>query len=232
MKLAIMQPYFLPYVGYFQLISAVDIFIVYDNIKFTKKGWINRNRMLQNSKDVTFSLPVKKASESLNVCEREISEDFNRKKMLNQFRGSYHSAPFFEQTFPLIESILFNEEKNLFHFLYSSIKKVCKPLEIGTRIVVSSELPIDHNLKGQDKVLAMCEHVGATTYINPIGGIELYSERVFKQRGFDLKFLKSKPLEYKQIGPEFVPWLSIVDVMMFNPLDTIQDYIKYGFELV
>ena len=91
MRLAIMQPYFFPYIGYFQLIAAVDQFIVYDNIKYTKKGWINRNRMLQNGKDVMFSLPLKSDSDFLDVCERELAADFNRDKLLNQLKGAYRS---------------------------------------------------------------------------------------------------------------------------------------------
>lgn len=222
MRLAIMQPYFLPYIGYFQLIAAVDMFIVYDNIKYTKKGWINRNRMLQNGKDVMFSLPLKSGSDSLEVCERELAGDFSRDKLLNQFKGAYTRAPYFEQTFPLVERIVRYEDTNLFGFLLHSIVKTCEYLNIKTEIKASSDIAIDHDLKNQDKVLAMCEAVGATTYINAIGGMELYSKEAFLARGVELKFIKSKPFEYAQFGAEFVPWLSIVDVMMFNPLPVIQ----------
>ena len=100
MRLAIMQPYFFPYIGYFQLIAAVDMFIVYDNIKYTKKGWINRNRMLQNGKDVMFSLPLKSDSDYLDVCERELAADFNRDKLLNQFKGAYRRRPVFRGNVP------------------------------------------------------------------------------------------------------------------------------------
>lgn len=222
MKLAIMQPYFLPYIGYFQLIAAVDTFIVYDNIKYTKKGWINRNRMLQNGTDAMFSLPLKKASDSLDVVQRELAEDFNRDKLLNQFRGAYCRAPYFEQTFPLLEQIVRYEDSNLFLFLHHSILKVCEHLGIGTDIRISSGIAIDHELKGQDKVIALCEAVGATTYINAIGGMELYSKEVFRGRGIELKFIKSMPFEYLQFGNEFVPWLSIIDVMMFSELSVVR----------
>jgi len=217
-----MQPYFLPYIGYFQLIAAVDMFIVYDNIKYTKKGWINRNRMLQNGKDVMFSLPLKSGSDSLEVCERELAGDFSRDKLLNQFKGAYRQAPCFEQTFPLVEQIVRYEDVNLFRFLHHAIVKTCGHLGLATEIRISSGIAIDHSLKSQDKVLAMCEAVGATTYINAIGGMELYSKEAFLARGVELKFIKSKPFEYAQFGAEFVPWLSIVDVMMFNPLPVIQ----------
>lgn len=232
MKLAIMQPYFLPYIGYFQLIAAVDTFIVYDNVKYTKKGWINRNRMLQNGKDVMFSLPLKSGSDSLDVYERELATDFNRDKLLNQIKGTYRRAPYFEQTFPLIEQIVRHEDTNLFRFLHHSIVKTCEYLDIKTKIKVSSGITIDHDLKNQAKVLALCEAVGARMYVNAIGGMELYVKETFLEKGIDLKFVKSKPFEYPQFGDAFVPWLSIIDVMMFNPFDTIQACISRNYELI
>jgi hypothetical protein len=232
MRAAIMQPYFFPYIGYFQLIAAVDLFIIYDNIKYTKKGWINRNRMLQNGKDVVFSLPLKSGSDAFDVCERELSADFNRKKLLNQFVGAYRRAPYFEQTFPLIEQILLYEEANLFRVLRHSISRTCEHLGLVTEIRTSSDIAIDLDLKSQDKVLALCAAVGADIYVNAIGGLELYSKDAFEENGVELKFIKSKPFEYPQFDSEFVPWLSIIDVMMFNPLDAIQRCLKTGYELV
>ena len=227
-----MQPYFFPYIGYFQLIAAVDIFIVYDNIKYTKKGWINRNRMLQNDKDVMFSLPLKSDSDYLDVCERELATDFNRDKLLNQFRGAYLRAPFFEQIFPLVEQIVRYEDANLFSYIYHSITRTCEYLGIKTEIKVSSSIAIDHDLKNQDKVLALCEAVGAKVYVNAIGGMELYSKEVFLDKNIELKFIQSKSFEYTQYGAEFVPWLSVIDVMMFNSLDTIQQSILTNYELI
>jgi hypothetical protein len=231
-SVAIMQPYFLPYIGYFQLIASVDMFIVYDNIKYTKKGWINRNRMLQNGKDVMFSLPLKSDSDSLDVYERELAADFNREKLLNQLKGTYRRAPYFEQTFPLIEQIVRYEDTNLFRFLHHSIVKTCEHLGITTKIRISSEIAIDHALQSQDKVLALCAAVGASTYVNAIGGMELYSKETFLEKGIELKFIRSKPFEYPQFGDAFVPWLSIIDVMMFNPLDTIRTCISTNYELI
>ena len=231
MKLAIMQPYFLPYIGYFQLIAGVDMFIIYDNIKYTKKGWINRNRMLLNGKDAMFSLPLKNASDSLDIRERELADDFNQEKLLSQFKGAYRQAPQFAQTIQLLERIVRNEEKNLFRFLHHSIVKTCDHLEIKTEIKISSDIAIDHDLKSQDKVLALCEAVGATKYVNAIGGVELYSKETFMERGIDLKFIQSKTFEYPQLGDIFVPWLSMIDVMMFNPLNAIQDAISSNYVL-
>ncbi|MCX5830466.1 MAG: WbqC family protein [Deltaproteobacteria bacterium] len=221
MKIGIMQPYFFPYIGYFQLIKAVDVFVVYDNIKYTKKGWINRNRMLQNGKDVMFSLPLKSGSDFLDVRERELATEFNRDKLLNQFKDAYHRAPYFEQTFPLVEQIVRNEELNLFRFLHYSLAKTCEHLGITTEIRASSDIGIDHDLKSQDKVLALCAAVGANTYLNPIGGVELYDKGRFMGEGIDLHFLKTDEFSYSQFGNGFIPWLSILDVMMFNSKEAI-----------
>jgi hypothetical protein len=227
-----MQPYFFPYIGYYQLIQAVDQFIVYDNIQYTKKGWINRNRFLRNGKDITFTVPLRNDSDFLNIKDREISADFKKDKLLNQIRDAYRRAPYFAQTFPLVEQIVRHKESNLFRFIYNSIVKTCDYFRIDTKIVISSNVPIDHSLKNQDKVLALCESVGATTYVNAIGGMTLYSKDTFRDKGIVLKFIKSKPFEYQQFGNEFVPWLSIIDVMMFNPLDRIENCISTNYELI
>lgn len=232
MKLGIMQPYFLPYIGYFQLISAVETFIVYDNIKYTKKGWINRNRMLVNGSDTMFSLPLKKGSDSLDVVQRELAPDFDRTKLLNQFKGAYGRAPQFEQTYPVLEHIVCHEDRNLFGYIYHSITQLCEHLGIKTEIKISSEVYIDHALKGQDKVLALCMAVGSDTYINTIGGVELYNKADFHIRGIDLRFIKARPFEYVQFGAPFVPWLSIIDVLMFNPLNTVRACINEDYELI
>jgi len=222
----------MPYIGYFQLIGAVDVFVVYDNIKYTKKSWINRNRLLQNGADAIFSLPLKKDSDFLNVVERELAEDFNRDKFLNQLRGAYGRAPHFADTYPLLEHIVRYEDRNLFRFIHHSIACICQHLGIRTEIRVSSDIAVDHELKSQDKVVALCQALGAGTYINAIGGLDLYEREAFNARDIDLKFIKSKPFDYAQFGKDFVPWLSIVDVLMFNSLDRVREGIYSNYELI
>jgi len=227
-----MQPYFLPYIGYFQLIGAVDVFIVYDNIKYTKKGWTNRNRMLRDGKDVLFSLPLKGDSDSRDVCERELAANFHREKLLRQLISGYRRAPYFAKTFPLIEQIVRYADTNLFRFVHHSIIRICQHLGIETEIRKSSDIAIDHDLKNQDKVLALCAAVGASSYLNAIGGMDLYSRQAFRGRGIELKFIRSKSFEYAQLGDAFVPWLSIIDVMMFNSAEAIAAAVNDGFDLV
>ena len=231
MKLAIMQPYFFPYIGYYQLIAASDVFIIYDNIKYTKKGWINRNRILRNESEAVFSIMLKKDSDSLNVDQREISESFDREGLLNQIRGSYAKAPYFKEIFPLLQKIISNQECNLFKYIYDSVIDVCNILNINTSIRISSEINIDHTLRSEDKVIAFCEALGARVYINSSGGMDLYDRSNFADHGIDLQFIKSTPFEYAQFQHSFVPWLSIIDLMMFNPLDVVRDRISTSYEM-
>jgi hypothetical protein len=226
-----MQPYFFPYIGYFQLIAAVDLFLVYDNIKYTKKGWINRNRMLQNAKDATFSLPLKHASDRLDIAERELADSFDRDNLLQRLEGAYHRAPYFPQTFPLIEQVVRHEASNLFSFLHHSLIRTCAHLGLTTPIRISSQVAVDTGLKGQEKVIALCKALGASTYVNAIGGTKLYSKDAFRDQGIELKFIQAKPFEYPQYGSAFVPWLSIIDVMMFNPPEVVRSRIATGYEL-
>ncbi|MFV0469789.1 MAG: WbqC family protein [Dysgonomonas sp.] len=229
MKLGIMQPYFLPYIGYFQLLNAVDKYVIYDNIQFTKKGWINRNRILQNGKDTLITIPVEKDSDYLNICQRSVSSGFDRKKLLNQIKESYRKAPYFNEIMPLIEEIVNYNDNNLFNYIYHSIVKICGYLRIDTEFIISSTIDIDHSLKGQEKVIAICKTFEATEYYNAIGGQELYSTIDFEKENIKLNFVSSNLIEYKQFANEFVPWLSILDVIMFNSVEEIEKMLgKYN----
>lgn len=232
MKIAIMQPYFFPYIGYFQLIGAVDVFIVYDNIQYTKKGWINRNRILRNGIETIFTLPLKNDIDTLDIRERELAATFNSKKLLAQLAGAYRQAPYFEQTMPLIQDILQHDASNLFQFLHHSLCKICAHIGLTTQIRISSDIVIDHELKNQDKVLALCKAVGAKTYINAIGGQQLYSKETFLREQMHLNFIQSKSFVYDQLDTPFVPWLSIIDVMMFNSLNATRYAIFNNYDLI
>ena len=220
-RLGIMQPYFLPYIGYWQLLSAVDSFVLYDNIQYTKKGWINRNRFLLNGQDALFTIPLKRDSDYLDVVHRWVADDFDGTKLLRQLESSYRKAPFFNEAFPVFAEIINNPERNLFEYIRDSIERVAAYLAIGTPIIVSSSVDIDHSLRGEEKVIATCRSLGAKIYINTIGGKQLYSVSTFKENGIDLQFIETNPLSYQQFGGEFVSNLSIVDVMMFNSRKSI-----------
>jgi len=231
MKTAIMQPYFMPYIGYFQLINAVDKFVIYDNIKYTKKGWINRNRILVNGKDQYISLPLKKDSDYLNINERELSDSWvnERRKLLNKLKASYAKSPFYSSVNILIEDILNHSEKNLFNFIFNSIQKVCYYLDIETPLVKSSSLEIGNSLKGSLKVIEICNCLKSNYYLNPIGGINLYNKDEFLINYIELSFLKSDEIIYNQFKNNFIPFLSIIDILMFNSKSDIRVFLnKYS----
>lgn len=227
MTLAVMQPYFLPYIGYFQLLNAADRFVIYDNIEFSKKGWIHRNRILVNGKPAYISLPLRKDSDFLDVSGRFLADGFadDRIKMIRQVEGAYRKAPFFEPTFALFREIMENEESNLFRFVNASVGRIKNHLGIPTPVEVSSALPVDHSLRREHKLWALCRHFGADHYVNAIGGQALYVKPDFEAQGVKLSFLESAAEPYPQFGSEFVANLSILDVLMFNSVENVREML-------
>lgn len=231
MKIAIMQPYFLPYLGYFQLINAVDKFVIYDNVQFVKNSWINRNRLLLNKKDEMISIPLKKGSNYLDIIDRDISNSFDKDKLLRKVKASYKGAPHFNEGIDLLEKCLYHESENLFNFLQHSIKVINKYLCIDTEVVVSSSLQLPRELKSKDKVLSICKVLQCSDYINPEGGVDLYERGEFKDNGINLEFLKMKYFEYSQNSEQFISHLSILDVIMWNDKDKVKELIGNNYEL-
>lgn len=223
MKTAIMQPYFLPYLGYFQLIAAVDCFVVYDTIQYTKKGWINRNQMLRGGAAVVFTLPLQKASDFLDVRDRQLADSFEPASFCAQIAGAYRKAPEFARTFPVVEAMLHYQAANLFDFIHHALRLCCDHLGIATPIRISSAVeggaPV---LSGVDRVIDICRRTSASGYVNPPGGRALYSRDHFRAHGLELWFLQPSLPAYAQFGAGFVPTLSILDVMMFNAPETIR----------
>lgn len=234
MKTGIMQPYFLPYIGYFQLINYVDVFVVYDRIEYSKKGWINRNRILKNGQDDYISLPIKKDSDYKFIDERELSDSFatERTKMIRRVAELYRKAPEFTQIFSLFEEIMLTEKTNLFEFLYQSVQKISGYLDIQDKLVISSDVKVNHDLKSPERIYDFCKELQADTYVNPIGGMEMYHQEDFAKEGLQLQFLKPELVEYRQFNHDFVKGLSILDVLMFNDKSTVQNMLNHHLEIV
>ena len=224
-----MQPYFFPYIGYWQLISAVDTFVIYDDVNYIKQGWINRNNIIGSNFNQLISLQVIGASSFKLINEIEVGN--NSQKILKTIEQTYKKAPYFESVFPLLQVIMQCEEKNLAKFLNFLIKEVCAYIEIKTTISTSSELVKNNKLKGQDKILDLCKVLKAKQYINVIGGRELYQKEMFSRENIELSFMKSKLLEYSQFREPFSANLSIIDVLMFNNKEKVRQYLT-GYELV
>jgi hypothetical protein len=227
MKLGIMQPYFIPYIGYWQLMNAVDKYVIYDDVNFIKGGWINRNRILVNGEPKYFNVPMLGASPYKLINEVGVNND--RKltdKNLRALEGAYRKAPYYGDVFPLMERVLESGKDDIASYIAESFRIIGEYLDIKTEFIISSDLEKDCEQKGQDKVLSICKLLGATEYYNAIGGQELYSFEDFKAQDITLKFLKTSDIVYEQFGNEFQPNLSIVDVMMFNSREQVQQMLQ------
>lgn len=231
MKLSIMQPYLLPYIGYFQLIKATDKFVVYDDVNFINKGWINRNNILVSGKAHLFTVPLTNASQNKLIHEVGISSEPWQKKLLRTIQQSYQKAPFYPAVFPILEKIITYPAQNISELASYSLVEILSYLNVKTEIILTSKIYGNESLKGQDRILDIVKKEGATTYINPIGGQELYDKVLFKNHGVDLFFIKSQPIQYPQFQHGFVPWLSIVDVIMHNSPSVTNELLD-SYELI
>ncbi|HMS35125.1 MAG TPA: WbqC family protein [Ignavibacteria bacterium] len=232
MKLAVMQPYLFPYIGYFQLINAVDRFVIYDDVNFIKKGWINRNNILVNGKANLFTVPLKNASQNKLIRDIEISAIYDWKKdLLKTIELSYRKAPCYEEVFEFISRIINNVEINISGYIYHSLVQINRFLNIDTEIVRTSSIYKNRLLKQQNRIIDICKKENSGEYINPIGGLELYSKKLFRENEIDLYFIKTNKIVYRQFNNEFAGSLSIIDVMMFNPKERIKEFLN-DYELI
>jgi len=229
MKIGIMQPYFLPYIGYWQLINAVDKYVIYDDVNYIKNSWIHRNKLLLGGKEFLFNLIPFGTSSNKLICEIAVIE--NQSKLMKTIESAYKKAPFFDKVFPLVKSIIEYENKNLAKFIGNSIIKIATYLEFNTVFIYSSELQKNSLLRSQEKVIHICLNLQGTEYYNAIGGIELYNKADFDANNIKLQFVKTKRIEYKQFNNQFVPNLSILDIMMFNDKENIGIFLK-EYELI
>lgn len=214
MRVAIMQPYFFPYLGYFQLIHSVDTFVVYDDVNYINRGWVSRNNILEQGKTKRISLEALGASQNKLIKDVRVGQ--NQRKLIRTISQNYSKAPYFSEVLPLVEGVLLQNVNNLADFLSYGLQRVSAYLGLQRTWCMSSVLQKDNNLRGQDKVLAICQELGATHYINMPGGKTLYDTESFAKLGIQLSFIEPKISAYRQFGGEFVPNLSIIDVMMFN----------------
>lgn len=225
-----MQPYLFPYIGYFQLLAAVDRFVIYDDVTFIKQGWVNRNRMLINGEAVFFTVPLAHKSSSVAIRDTDISTAPEHRrwaeKTLKSFDNAYRRAPEFARTYPMLERVFTRATTKISELAVDSIRAVADLLEIQTSVVETSSIYGNAELHGEDRVLAICRAEGAGRYVNASGGRELYAHSRFAAEGVELRFLTPQPIEYAQFGDVFVPWLSIVDVLMFNPVARVREYLR------
>jgi WbqC-like protein family len=230
--IAVMQPYFLPYIGYFQLMAAVDKFVILDDVNYINRGWVNRNRLLLNKKPHTFTVPLRGASQNKLICDIELlSERGWRDKLMRTSQQAYRRAPCYAAISRLLASILNYPSTRLDELLLHSLREISRYLELETEIVSTSRLYKNAHLKGQDRILDICRQEQTDIYINSIGGSDLYDRSQFLEHSIQLHFLQSDSISYSQGIGQHVPWLSILDVMMFNERHAVQRMLT-AMELV
>lgn len=222
----------MPYIGYFQLVNAVDAFVFYDDVNYINRGWINRNRIMINGAANYITVPQIKASQNKLINEVEVNQESKEySNLIKTIEVTYKKAPFFYTIFPLIQNVLNKEYRFISEIAIESVKSCSEYLGITTKFYTSSvDFPETKGLERAERIKAICNKLGGTTYINAIGGTGLYKKEDFAKSGIELHFLQSKPVTYAQAGNEFVPWLSIIDVMMWNSREEVKGMLNQ-FEL-
>jgi hypothetical protein len=232
-KLAVMQPYLFPYIGYYQLMHAVDRFVVADDLTFIKQGWINRNRLLINGVPTYFTVPLKRHAATALIKDVEIDDQGKRWRttLLKTVENFYRRAPSFDDVYPLVERVFRGPFTTIADMARASLREVCDHLGVQATIVESSSVYGNAQLKGQDRVIDTCRVERAGDYVNAIGGQALYSREAFLAEGIRLRFVRTGAIEYPQFKPPFVPSLSVIDLLMFNSLDAARELLN-RYELV
>lgn len=229
---AVMQPYFFPYLGYWQMFYAVDKFVILDDVNYIMKGYINSNSILINGSANKFTIPLEKASQEKLILESKLGDDPSwKKRLLKKVELAYKKSPCFAAFFPVFLDIVQYDEVDLVRFLRNSFIKVSEYLGLDTEILVSSEIEKDNSLRAEDRIIEICRCLKTDVYINAIGGQKLYNRDHFTSNRMELKFIKMIDCEYKQFSNSFVPNLSFIDVLFFNDKDAVKQLLS-KYELV
>lgn len=258
MTIAIMQPYIFPYIGYFQLVFASDVFVFYDDVNFINRGWINRNRILLNGAEHMLTVPCKDASQNKLIMDIAVTDDAKAiAKLINTVKMAYAKAPYFAEVFPLIEHTLslaaqlpssYTQPSSVFPMIEMQIAHSPKPLSIADMAIhsvvsicnylgikrqfrLSSQCYDNRELKKADRLIDICHKENILHYINAAGGKAIYDKEYYAAKGVKLDFMNAKGVEYSQFNNSFVPWLSIIDILMFNSKEDIVNKILPSYYL-
>jgi len=216
--IAVMQPYFFPYLGYFQLAGSVDRFVFLDDVAYIKKGYINRNRILLGGQPFSFSIAVERISQNRRIDEHFFTGAFD--SFLEQLRHAYSRAPFFDEVFGLVKAVCLEPDRNVARKSAASVCAVFDYLKLPFSNQFASEMQRTE-ANGESRILELCQYFGADTYHNAAGGQKLYDSRRFADVGVRLRFVSNRFATYHQGVETFVPGLSIIDVLMHNPREQV-----------
>lgn len=234
MRIAIMQPYFAPYIGYFQLVAASDVFVFYDDVNFIKRGWIHRNRVLLNGGSQNITVSCIKPSQNKLICDTVVANpEIWLDKLLNTLYHAYSKSPFFQPVYALVENTLrTNDSETISELNIRSTLAICQYIGLKKRWRVSSvDYPDTKGMNREDRLIEICKQEGITQYVNAIGGMDIYDKPYFRERGIDLNFLKPILNPYPQNSEPFVSGLSIIDIIMNHPPKFVRSQLM-EFEMV
>ncbi len=231
--IAMMQPYLFPYLGYFQLIAAADVFVLRDDLQYVRSGWVNRNRILSDGESKLMTFPLKKDRFELPVNQRELCDTFGDHidRLIGEIVECYQKAPCFAQVMPMIERLIRFPQSNIALYAEHMIREICAYLRIFTPIMRGSDLHLDTTLDRQERVMRIAKTFSATTFVNPEGGSVSYDRELFAENGMKLHFFRMDSVVYRQFKQPFVANLSIIDVLMFNRVEHVQQMLtSYSLE--
>lgn len=231
--LAVMQPYLFPYLGYFQLIAAADVFVLGDDLQYVRSGWVNRNRILHNGEAKLISFPLKKDRFQLQINQRQLCDHFSDEapRLIDLLAESYGEAPYFAQVMPLLERLIRFPQQNIALYAEHAIREMCAYLHIVTPILRSSDLILGSAADKQERIIRIAHTFEATTFITPEGGSVIYDRDHFARNGLLVRFFRMNPVAYQQFGQPFVANLAIIDVLMFNCVEQVQQMLtEYGLD--
>lgn len=235
MTLGIMQPYLFPYLGYFQLMNCVDKYLFCGDMQYIRWGWVNRNQLrIHNlNQPYFFTFPAAGDDHRKKINERHYE---NLKRSCDKLKRSicqdYRKAVNFEEAYSVVEEALSFQEDNVARFNMHANEAIARYLGIGaeiscTDIVEDEEFWHEFNrLDREERGVYLCQYYKARTFINAIGGTALYRKEFFAENGIELCFLRMDDVVYPQFGKEFIPNLSIIDVMMHNRPDALRLLLK------
>jgi len=210
---AIMQPTYLPYLGYFHLIATADVFVFLDDVQFARRSWQSRNRILGPGGEVTLTVPVQKHDRDTPIGAIEISEaEPWRDKHLGSIRHAYAKRPFFAEGMAFLESALATAGK-LADLNRAIVEGASRKLGLTTEFVNASDLACPGHRS--EHLLAICQAVGATDYLSPMGSHDyMEDDGVFAAAGFPVAFQGFVEIPYPQGREPFTPYMAFVDALM------------------
>lgn len=218
-----MQPYFLPYIGYYQLAAAVDKFVILDDVNFIKRGWINRNTIVRDRASHWMTIPLTAASQNVLIRDLDIAPDDGWKcKLKTTVDHAYRKAPMFDEVSLLFHAMLDGAGGNLSNFLVGTLGEILGILHIKTQVIPTSGVFHKGELRGQARIIQICKELDAGTYVNLPGGRQLYQSDSFQSEGIELCFLEPTVRAGQiQSGLQGSLHISILDLLMRNPIESL-----------